>query len=218
MLGQSSAGVVQHSCTSARNSQRELRTRVCRASLVQSRGPSRPEAQDPHSVRAQCTQSAAGQQLWTAAERHRVAHSCRPPYRATYQSVGPVRTCGLLNSRVARDWCVGCPIQAFRRLTAVYTLLFAVSGGCRPVSGHQPRLFRAEDWNSARAEPDCPALPRPPRRRRRILKAAEREGLCLRVPFLCVGIRAVEVFRSVQYRCTSESKDTSVRNLRGFET
>lgn len=52
----------------------------------------------------------------------------------------------------------------------------------------------------------------------KIPKAAEREGLCLSVPFLCVGIRAVEVFRSVQYRCTSESKDTSVRNLRGFET
>ena len=63
---------------------------------AQRRGPSRPEAQDPHSVRAQCTQSAAGQQLWTAAERHRVAHSCRPPYRAAYQSVGPVMTCGLL--------------------------------------------------------------------------------------------------------------------------
>ena len=129
-----------------------------------------------------------------------------------------VMACGLLNSRVARDWCVGCPIQAFRRLTAVYTLLFAVSGGCRPVSGHQPRLFRAEDWNSARAEPDCPALPRPPRRRRRILKTAERKCRCLRTPFFCVRNRAVEVFRSVQYRCMSESKDTSVRNLRGFET
>ena len=152
--------------------------------------------------------------------------------RLTVQSISPLIPCGPAGScftvqRVnlrAPDlprcalWCVGCPIQAFRRLTAVYTLLFAVSGGCRPVSGHQPRLFRAEDWNSARAEPDCPALPRPPRRRRRILKAAERKCRCLRTPFFCVRNRAVEVFRSVQYRCMSESKDTSVRNLRGFET
>ena len=130
-----------------------------------------------------------------------------------------VMACGLLNSRVARDWCVGCPIQAFRRLTAVYTLFSAV--------------FRRQAGQSPDTSPDfagqrtgtvlgrsltAPHFPGHRAAGAKILKAAERKGLCLRTPFFCVRNRAVEVFRSVQYRCTSESKDTSVRNLRGFET
>lgn len=109
--------------------------------------------------------TAAGQQLWTAAERHRVAHSCRPSHRAEYQSVNPYELAGSWLTVQGIDlrapaltrcalWCVGCPIQAFRRLTAVYTLFSAV-------------FCQAEDRNSARAGPDCPALPRSPRRRRK---------------------------------------------------
>ena len=112
-------------------------------------------------------------------------------------------TCGLLISRVARSGASAVRSGVPPPCSRAYTLWIVVF---------------VQDPAGARAEPDCPALPRPPRRRRRILKAAERKCRCLRTPFFCVRNRAVEVFRSVQYRCMSESKDTSVRNLRGFET
>ena len=79
---------------------RELRTRVCRVGQVQRKGPSRPEAQDPHSVRAQCTQSAAGQQLLTAKGTRPTAVD-----RLTVQSISPLIPCGPAGSwrTVQRD-------------------------------------------------------------------------------------------------------------------
>ena len=71
---------------------RELRTRVCRVSSEQRMGLSKQEAQDPHSVRAQCTQPAAGQQ---AVDSRGTAPRCQPPVdRLTVQSISPLIPCG----------------------------------------------------------------------------------------------------------------------------
>lgn len=55
-------------------------------------GLSKQEAQDPHSVRAQCTQPAAGQQ---AVDSRGTAPRCQPPVdRLTVQSISPLIPCG----------------------------------------------------------------------------------------------------------------------------
>ena len=66
VLWQSFAGSRPDLSTNDRNSQRELRTRVCRAGLVHRRGFSRPEAQDPLSVLTSAYRPGDGQQLLTA--------------------------------------------------------------------------------------------------------------------------------------------------------
>lgn len=119
--------------------QRELRTRTCRAGQAQRIGPSRPEAQDPHRVRAQCTLSAAGQlvvdsrgngaALPTAVDRltaQRISLSI--PYRlaGSWLTVQRVNWRAPALTRCAAG-AVGCPIRAFRRPThGIYSSLIFV--------------------------------------------------------------------------------------------
>ena len=80
-----------------------------------------------------------------------------------------VMTCGLLISRVARSGASAVRSGVPPPCSRAYTLWIVVF---------------VQDPAGARAEPDCPALPRPPRRRRKNTESSRKEMSVLESAFL----------------------------------